>query len=148
MMTREERAVEFFNNNYNCAQAVLGVYCEDMGLDLSTALKLASGFGGGVRCGELCGAVSGAVMAIGLKCGFHIEKDFKQKGYCNKKSYEFIEKFRETHSSVLCRDLLDIDIRCPDDHTTQTAQESHKTICPKMVASAVRVLESMTWEGE
>lgn len=147
-MTREERVVEFFNNGYNCAQAVLGAFCEDMGLDLTTAFKLASGFGGGVRSGELCGAVSGAVMAIGLKCGYYIEKDFEQKGYCNKKSYEFIEKFKEANNSVLCRDLLGIDIRCPDDHITPTAKKAHQSICPKMVASAVKVLESMTWEEQ
>ena len=142
VMTREEKAVELFANGYNCAQAVLGVFCEEMGLDLATAFKLANGFGGGVRCGELCGAVSGAVMAIGLKCGFYVENDFKQKEYCNQKTFEFVEKFKEENNSVLCRDLLGVDIHCPDDHKNPVAQEAHKSICPKMVASAVRVLEN------
>lgn len=146
MSKREEKAVELFANGYNCAQAVLGAFCEEAGLDLNTALKLSNGFGGGVRCGEICGAVSGAVMAIGLKCGFYTEDDFRQKDYCNKKSYEFIEKFKEANGSVLCRDLLGVDIHYPDDHSTPTAQEGHKSICPKMVASAVRVLESMEFE--
>ena len=145
-MTREEDAVAFFANGYNCAQAVLGAFCEEAGLGLGTALKLANGFGGGVRCGEICGAVSGAVMAIGLKCGFYIEKDFEQKGYCNRKSFEFMEKFKEANGSVLCRDLLGVDIRRPDDHNAPCAQEAHQTICPKLVAGAVRVLESMEFE--
>ena len=147
MSTREKVARNLFANGYNCAQAVLGVFCEEEGLDLNTAFRLANGFGGGVRCGELCGAVSGAILAIGLKCGFYIEQDFEQKGYCNKKSYEYIEKFKEANGSVLCRDLLGLDIRCPDDHTTQMAQEAHKTVCPEMVASAVRVLEVMEFGG-
>ena len=146
-MTREEQAVDLFANGYNCAQAVLGAFCEEMGLDLNTAFRLSNGLGGGVRCGELCGAVSGAVLVIGLKCGFYIEKDFKRKGYCNKKSYEFIEKFQKANGSVLCRDLLGVDIRCPDDHNALAAQEAHKSICPKIVASAVRVLESIEFEG-
>jgi C_GCAxxG_C_C family probable redox protein len=131
MSTREEVAVELFLGGYNCAQAVLGAFCEDEGLNLNTALKLASGLGGGVRCGEICGAVSGAILSIGLKCGFYVEKDFEQKGYCNKKSYEFIEKFTEEKGSALCRDLLGVDIRCPDDHNAPLAREAHKTICPK-----------------
>ena len=142
-ISREEKAVKLFANGYNCAQAVLGAFCEKDGLDINTAFKLANGFGGGVRCGEICGAVSGAAMAIGLKCGFFIEKDFKQKGYCNKKTFEFMEKFKEENGSFICRDLLGIDIRCPDDHNTPVSKEAHKTVCPKLVACAVKILESM-----
>lgn len=143
---KDEKAVELFLKGYNCAQSVVGAFCEEAGLDLNTALKLANGFGGGVRCGELCGAVSGALMALGLKCGFYIERDFKQKGYCNMKTYEFVEKFKAANGSVLCRDLLGINVRSPEDFTTPAAQEAHKTICPKMVASAVRILENMNFE--
>jgi len=142
-MTREDKAVEFFSNGYNCAQSVLGAFCEEAGLDLNTAFKIANGFGGGVRCGEICGAVTGAIMAIGLKCGFYVEKDFKQKGYCNNKTYEFMEKFRAENGSVICRDLLGIDIHSPDDFSTPEAREAIKTVCPKMVAIAVRLLEGM-----
>ena len=144
-LEREEKALELFSNGYNCAQSVLGVFCEDGGLnlDIKTALKISNGLGGGVRCGEICGAVSGAILVIGLKCGFYIEKDLKQKSYCNKKSYEFMEKFREANGSVVCRDLLGVDIRCPDDHNIPIAQEAHKNICPKLIKSAVQILENM-----
>ena len=145
-MSGEERAVELFTNGYNCAQAVLGAICEGTGLDLDTALKLTSGFGGGVRCGEICGAVSGAVMAIGLKCGFYIEKDFNQKNFCNRKTYEFIERFKKANGSALCRELLGVDIRSPDDHNMPEARKAHNTLCPKLVAGAVRVMESMNFE--
>ena len=88
MTGKEQKALELFSNAYNCAQSVLGVFCEDGELDRDIALKLANGFGGGLRCGEVCGAVTGAVMAIGLKCGFCVQGDLKQKAYCNKKSYK------------------------------------------------------------
>jgi len=142
-MTKEEKAVDLFSKGYNCAQSVLAVFCEEAGLELETAFKISSGFGGGVRCGELCGAVSGAIMAISLKCGFYIENDLEQKGYCNKKTYEFIEKFTEANGSAVCRELLGVDVRCPIDHTTEIAQAAHKNVCPKMVESAVKILERM-----
>jgi len=147
-MTKEEKAKELFANGYNCAQAVLGAFSEDLGLEFKTAAKLTNGFGGGVRCGEICGTVSGAIMAIGLKCGFYVEKDFSQKAFCNKKSYEFQEEFREAHGSIICRDLLGIDIRRPEDHTTPAALEAHKTVCPALVAGAVGILERMDFEQE
>lgn len=132
-----------FANNYNCAQSVLGAFALEEGLDLETALKLANGFGGGVRSGDLCGAISGAVMVIGLKCGFHKENDLTQKAYCNAKSHEFVEKFKEKNGSGTCRELLGINIRHPDDHNTPEAKEAHQSICPKLVASAVVILEGM-----
>jgi len=146
MATSEEKAVDLFLNGYNCAQSVLGAFCSENGLDVDIAFRLANGFGGGVRCGEVCGAVSGAAMVIGLKCGFCGQGDFKQKGYCNKKTFDFIERFRNENGSIICRDLLDTDIRSPDDFNSPEAQVLFKTICPKMVAAAVRILENMEFE--
>ena len=140
---REQKSLELFSKGYNCAQAVLVPFCAENGLDKHTAFKLATGFGGGLRCGEVCGAVTGAVMAIGLKCGFCIEGDFEQKSYCNEKTIEFMGKFVEENGSVLCRDLLGTDIRTPADHTKPEAQAAHKTVCPKVIADAVRILENM-----
>ena len=148
MSIKEEKARELFAKGYNCAQAVLGVLCEEDGLDTKTAFKLANGFGGGIRCGEMCGAVTGAVMAVGLKCGFYIKNDLKQKSYCNRKSFEFIENFKEENGSALCRDLLGVDIRTPDDHNKQGVPELHKKICPGLVASAVRIFERMEFEKQ
>ena len=49
---------------------MFSIYAEKLNLDLKTAIKIATPFGGGMaRLGETCGAVSGALMAIGLKHG-------------------------------------------------------------------------------
>ena len=143
MTEKEEKARGFFSNSFNCAQAVLGAFCQDGGLDEKTALMLTSGLGGGARCGELCGAVAGAIIVIGLKCGHSTVGALDQKKYCNSKAYEFEERFKEANRSIVCRDLLGVDIRSPEDHSDPIAQEGHKTICPEMVTSAVRILESM-----
>ena len=147
MSLLEDKARELFANGFNCAQAVLGAYCEDEGLDIETAMKLTTGFGGGVRCGEICGAVSGAVMVIGLKHGVYGEKVLEQNVRCRAMSFEFIKAFKEANSSVLCRELLGVDIRVPEDHSNEQAKASHQKICPKLVASAVRMLESMEVRG-
>jgi C_GCAxxG_C_C family probable redox protein len=148
MSAREEKALKLFSNgnNYNCAQAVVGAFCEENGLDKNIAFKLANGFGGGIRCGDTCGAVSGAVMAIGLKCGFYAEKDFEQKRFCYTKTDEFLETFRKENGSTLCRDLLGADIRSPEDFKKPEIRELFKTLCPKMVASAVRIVEKIVFE--
>ena len=51
--------------HYNCAQAVLIPFAEDMGITRERAEALALDFGGGMGCGSVCGAVTGALMALG-----------------------------------------------------------------------------------
>ena len=148
MSKKEEKALDLFTSGkgYNCAQSVLGVFCEESELDIDNAFKLSNGFGGGMRFGEVCGAVSGAVMAIGLKCGFSVEKDFEQKEFCYAKTDEFLEIFKKENDSTLCRDLLSTDIHSPDDFKKPEIRESIKTVCPKIVVAAVRIVESMDFK--
>ncbi len=41
-MNNPEYAVNLFKKGYNCSQAVLGAYCEELGMDMETAMKLAA----------------------------------------------------------------------------------------------------------
>ena len=67
MSKKSEKAKELFKSGCNCSQAVLGVFCEELGMDLDTAMKISASFGGGMgRMGEVCGTVSGMFMALGL----------------------------------------------------------------------------------
>ena len=69
-MTKGEKAEALFLEGYNCAQAVFGAFCEDFGLDFETAMKLSSGFGGGMgHTKNTCGAITGAVMALSAIVG-------------------------------------------------------------------------------
>lgn len=66
-----DKARELFNDGYNCSQAVFGAFAEDAGLDMKTALRFASPFGGGMgRMREVCGGVSGMFMVLGLFYGY------------------------------------------------------------------------------
>jgi len=155
MSNREERAVGLFKgegigNNYNCAQSVLGSFCEDYGLDLDLALKIATGFGGtATKYKGQCGAASGAVMVIGLKCGHFIKGDLETKKFCQAKSQEFIEKFNAQNASTVCHELLGLE---KDIVITPEEMPNYKplfdSVCPNLVRSAVRILESMDFERD
>ena len=87
-MTKAERARELFLEGCNCAQAVFLAFAEDK-LDRETALKIASGFGGGMAgMRDVCGAVSGMFMAYGLLCGPADPTDRAAKA----KSYETLRQ--------------------------------------------------------
>ena len=71
MDEKKKEGTATFYSGYNCAQSVLSVFAEDLGISKDACLKLASPFGSGIAyMQETCGAVSGgALMAIGLKYG-------------------------------------------------------------------------------
>ena len=83
MNSKVQQAVEKFEKGFNCSQAVLSTYSEQFGLDENAALKIATGFGGGMHINGTCGAVTGAFMVLGLKYGNskadEIEKKVSQK---------------------------------------------------------------------
>ena len=70
-MDYREKAESLFLEGYNCAQSVFCAFCDDLGIDFETALKMSSSFGGGMgRLREVCGVVSAMFMIAGLKYGY------------------------------------------------------------------------------
>lgn len=101
-----DKARELFNDGYNCSQAVFGAFAEDAGLDMKTALRFASPFGGGMgRMREVCGGVSGMLMVLGLFYGYDEPDDAQAK----KELYSYVralaDKFKESEGSIICREL-------------------------------------------
>lgn len=69
-----EEVISHIRGEYNCAQSIFGTYASKYGLDQDTALKIATGFGGGMgHSGRTCGAVTGAYMVLGLKFGMGLK---------------------------------------------------------------------------
>jgi C_GCAxxG_C_C family probable redox protein len=69
-MNHSEKAVENFKTGCNCAQSVFVAFTDVTGLDRETAMKFASGFGGGMGgMKEVCGVLSGAFMVLGAAKG-------------------------------------------------------------------------------
>ena len=48
MSVRGDKAYELFLSGYNCTQAVVGAFADVIGVDFDTAVRFASGFGGGM----------------------------------------------------------------------------------------------------
>jgi C_GCAxxG_C_C family probable redox protein len=141
MSEKVQKAFELFHDGFNCCQAVAGAFCEQLGADRQWVLKIAGGFGGGMRCGEVCGAVSGAVMVIGLKYGQYIKEDKDSKQRCYDITSQFMEEFAKRKGTVLCRDLLGYDIR--DYEKRKSIPGRQKEVCPKAIETAVLILEEM-----
>ncbi len=141
METRQEMAAKLFAAGFNCAQSVLGAFCNDYGMKTKTARRLFGGFGGGVRSGEICGAVTGAVAVIGMKYGHADAGDAAAKQLCNEKTVAFLGAFRARNQSIVCRDLLAYDISRPEGYALALEQNLFSTKCVALVQDAVALLE-------
>ena len=143
MSIKSEEAVELFNSGFNCSQAVLAVFSEKYEMPKKLGLKIACGFGGGMRCGEVCGAVSGAVLVIGLKFGQSISEDKESKNKCYSETEAFTDKFKRENGSIICRDILGCDISRKQGMEQAMRDNLFKTICIESIISAVNILEKM-----
>jgi C_GCAxxG_C_C family probable redox protein len=131
---------------FNCAQSVLLAYCDDLGLDKETALRLSCGFGAGMgRLGHTCGAVSGAHLVIGLKHGNFLSEDKASKEKTYALVREFEKKFVERNRTTNCRELLQVDLLTGD---KQTVNERVREVCPRAVKDAAEILESMLFSAD
>jgi C_GCAxxG_C_C family probable redox protein len=138
------RAVEQFCDGCNCSQAVLSVYAERFGLDEGLAMRIATGFGGGLgRMGGICGTLTGATLVLGLELGPKTRADQQAKEATYAATRQLQERFIQRHGSSQCRDLLEKDLS--QEAAYQEARESglFKTRCPRFVESVVALLDEL-----
>ncbi len=106
-MEKGQQALHHFNDGYNCAQSVLCAFKDELGVDMHTCARIASGFGGGVgRRREMCGAVSGMVMALGAVCGYDDPCATFEKTDTYELTRRAIDKFIAANGTIVCEQLL------------------------------------------
>ena len=142
-MTHEEKALSYFQDKFHCSQSVLAAYAEELGLTEEQVLKIAYCLNSGMRKGEVCGACSGALLVLGMKYGQSKKEDLESRTRANQKTVEFLEQFERENGSYICNDLLGCDIATTEGIQYAVEHKCFTEVCPKMVASAVKILENM-----
>ncbi|MEI8132773.1 MAG: C-GCAxxG-C-C family protein [Leptolinea sp.] len=146
-MNHCEKAKDFYDRGFGCCQSVLCAFSEDFGLDTTTALKLATGFGSGMgRMGDVCGALTGGFMALGLKYG---KVNTDESKYCPAteityaKVAELARRFRERNETMHCRDLTGLDLNKPEARVYAREHNIFSGRCSQYVQDVVEILEEL-----
>ncbi|MDE6213231.1 MAG: EAL domain-containing protein [Lachnospiraceae bacterium] len=146
-MTHKEKAEKLLHQKYHCSQALFGAFASDFGLDLKTAFKISTCFGGGMRQGEVCGCITASMLVLGMALGFYDSQDTEQEVYGNKKTDEFIKRFTEQMNGVtLCRDILGKDISKPEEMAVIRKEGLILQKCPRAINISIEILEDMLAE--
>lgn len=141
-MDKKTKAIKSFNEGFNCAQSVLSVFADNLGISEKTVLRISSGFGGGMgRMQKTCGAVTGAFMVIGSLYGKINKEDSVSKTLTHKKINDFAEKFKAKHGFIDCRDLLDFDMNDEVELAKAVKNDYSNKFCVKYIETAVELLE-------
>ncbi|GAP21588.1 C-GCAxxG-C-C family protein [Leptolinea tardivitalis] len=146
-MNRVEKAIALHNSGFGCAQSVISVFCEELGVDPVIGQKMALGMGGGIgRSGEVCGALSGGVMVLGLKNGVssmdgEANKTVKEKVY--DLDQEFLKEFKERNGAIRCNDILGFDMNDPEARTVAKEKGIFSRVCNGCIQNSVEILEKM-----
>lgn len=146
-MTHKEKAIVLLKKKYHCSQALLGAFAGDFGLDLKTAFRISTCFGGGMRQGTTCGCITGGLLVLGLAFGFADPQDKELETYGNRKTDEYIKLFRERmQGDVDCRDILGKDISKPEDMAVIRREGLILQKCPRAFFVSIEILEKMLEE--
>jgi C_GCAxxG_C_C family probable redox protein len=143
-MSRIEKALAQFATGCNCCQSITTAFGPDYNLGSQKALKIGAAFGGGIsRRGDTCGAVSGALMIIGLVFRNDNPEDSDNKERVYEIGQKFLDQFMEIHGTVMCRDLIGIDLN--DELDLEKASEAgiFENKCPNFVKTAAQLLEDI-----
>ena len=108
--------------HYNCAQAVLVAFAQEMGMTEEQAYNLGAHFGSGMRHGSTCGAVTGALMVLGML------------GYDEKTATALLRQVREGHGALDCATLL---------RTSHEAGIPRKQHCDGIVFELLQAVEEI-----
>ena len=96
-----------------------------------------------MRKGEVCGACSGALLVLGMKYGQCQIDDLDSRARANQKTVEFLNQFEKENGSYICNELLGCDISTAEGVQYAMEHNCFAEVCPRMVASAVKILEGM-----
>lgn len=145
LMNKASLARSYFENGYNCAQSVFASFKDEMGLDEKTALRLSSGFGGGVGgLRSVCGAFSGAVMVLGMLKGYDTPNHQEAK----EKLYQLVQtaakQMTKQFDTYICHDLLEKNNIAADKTPAKRDEDYYRARpCSRYVEACAQIVQEL-----
>ena len=136
---------------YGCAETCFIVLKTAFGLDESMDPSPAIALNGGVAwSGAICGSLTGAALAVGLLAERRLTGHDRAKLVAREIVAAALERFRDVHGAVDCRELIGFDLRAPGEHDAFLESGVWRTRCMGQIETVVAALASYadqeTWD--
>lgn len=127
----------FYKGGLNCAESTLRCLIEEGVIDAPPeAVRMMTGFGGGMQRGTTCGAVVGAVAALGWATGR--TEPGQSREASARVVREFLRQFEESFGTLDCRTLQATYVK---DHALKS--EGMYRSCTVFVEKAVELVREI-----
>lgn len=105
-MDRKEEVISLFKKGYNCSQAVVMGFADEVGVSKEELARFSVCFGGGTgRMRLTCGAVNAMFMVAGLLYSSS-DGSPQNKNEMYKKTQELAARFKAAFGTINCGELL------------------------------------------
>ena len=142
MSKRIEKARICFNNECNCSQSTFAAFAKDINLEENLALKITSGFGGGIGMQQgICGAVTGAYLVIGALNSSGKEASIKEKENVYALVRQFSKDFISKFGSTECFDLIKCNIKTSEGLEKAFSDGIFEKKCKVFIEWAIELIE-------
>lgn len=143
-MTRAEKAKNLFFEGYNCTQAVVLAFADELNVPQETLKAMALPMGGGMgRLRQMCGGVSGAAITAGLLFPSYTKNEMYAL------VQELAKRFCERNRSINCGELLSgagVKADTSPQAEARTPEYYKKRPCPDLIYDAADILEEICKE--
>lgn len=127
-----EKALANHRRGYNCAQAVVCAYAEDVGISEGDLYRMSEGFGSGLAgCQLTCGALLGMSMVISLMNSSGKVGDRSTRPQTYGLIQDGLKQFEAMNQTIQCAELKGIKTR------------KILRTCPGCVEDSVRIIEKL-----
>lgn len=143
-MSKGNIAKSYFEQGYNCSQAVALAFADEIGMDSNMIARLTGGFGGGMgRMREVCGTVSGTAFVLSALYGYSDPTDADTKAQLYADVQKVAGEFKEENGSVVCRELLGLTKSGFDNPQPEKRTDKYykKRPCGELVKMSADILE-------
>jgi len=148
--SRKNKAMALFQEGFNCSQSVVLAFSDLLPSDPESLAKMSSSFGGGIgRMREVCGSVSGMAVVAGYLYGYSDPKAKEEKAELYKIIQELAHNFEEINGSIICRELLNLDVKHDSSVPSERNDEYYKKRpCKELVGIAAEILDKFITENK
>ncbi len=139
---RIKKGIGLFESGYNCAQSVVGAFCDIYDVPQNCALKIASSFGGGIgRMRLTCGAACGMFILAGLENGCEQPKEPLIRAENYKLVQTLANEFKIKNGALECSELLNLKKIAKQSAVPEkrTAEYYSTRPCSRIVGEACRI---------
>jgi len=141
----KQRADQYMRSHESCAQAILGAFMDEFGIDDRLVMASAGAFHAGLSTSLTCGIYTGGLMVLGLFMGRdRIEQGLDGLFPIMMPAQELVARLRKKMGADSCQELTGVDFTNLNDAIAYFGTEGHERCMCRVADGAEEIARFLT----